>query len=157
MGLPKENSQGIVLLLTQTGVHKWELKECYIPPHFLHLSQGLRKFTPCRVTWGPQLNVFQPTTSEKTDWRHKFHICGVLRCPTIAPRMYNSKPQISEHESHWLTNFIGTKGLSTQSNGIPASSSHPYGLAYMTVGSYLTPFAGKKWGNLLTQHVPLSC
>ena len=93
-------SQGIVFLLTQTGVHKWGLEECYVSPCSLHLSQVLRKFTPCWVTWGPQLNVFQPTTSKKTDCRHKFHIWGLLRCPTMAPRMYYSKPRISEHESH---------------------------------------------------------
>ena len=76
------------------------LKECYVSPRSLCLSQGLRKFTPHRVTWGPQLNVFQPTTSEKTDWRHKFHIWELLRCPTIVLRRYYSKPRISEHESH---------------------------------------------------------
>ena len=42
---------------------KWGLKECHVSPCSLHLSQGLRKITPCRVTWGPQLNVFQPASS----------------------------------------------------------------------------------------------
>ena len=109
----------------------------------LHLCEGLRKFTPRWVSWRPQLDVFQPVISEKTDWRHKFHIWELLRCPTIALRMYYSKPRISKHKSHWLTNFLGTKRPSTQSNCIPAGSPHLYCLAYIMVGSYFTPLTVK--------------
>ena len=75
-------------------------KECHVSPRSLHLSQGLREIAPHQVTWGPQLNVFQPVTSKMTDWIHKLPIGEWLQCPAIAPAMYYSKPQISEQEFH---------------------------------------------------------
>ena len=77
------------------------LKEGDVPPRSLHLSQGLRKITPRRVSWGPQLNVFQPTISKKTDWRHKYHIQKLLRCPTHHTKsvLLKTTDPLS-HESH---------------------------------------------------------